>query len=153
MPTRTKPIRQACALTRSQTGKLSLCGTTPDQLNHPSQGTDRYFSLSHPHSLSLSLKSINKFKKLLKKKRMSLSKFISSHFYCYCPNSNDLLALAGVAQWIECQPMNQKVAGSIPSQGTCLDCGPGLQLRAYKRQPDVSLPHQCFSPSFSFLPL
>ena len=34
-------------------------------------------------------------------------------------------ALAGVAQWIECQPVNQKVAGSIPSQGTCLGCRPG----------------------------
>ena len=35
------------------------------------------------------------------------------------------LALAGVAQWIECQPANQGVTGSIPSQGTCLGCGPG----------------------------
>ena len=26
-------------------------------------------------------------------------------------------ALAGVAQWIECQPANQRVAGSIPSLG------------------------------------
>ena len=34
-------------------------------------------------------------------------------------------ALAGVAQWIECQPRSQKVAGSIPSQGTCLGCEPG----------------------------
>ena len=31
-------------------------------------------------------------------------------------------ALAGVAQWIECLPVNQKVAGSIPSHGTCLRC-------------------------------
>ena len=29
-------------------------------------------------------------------------------------------ALAGVAQWIEHQPANQRVAGSIPSQGTRL---------------------------------
>ena len=29
------------------------------------------------------------------------------------------LALVGVAQWIECQPANQRVAGSMPSQGTC----------------------------------
>ena len=29
-----------------------------------------------------------------------------------------LVALAGVAQWIECQPVNQMVAGSIPIQGT-----------------------------------
>ena len=37
------------------------------------------------------------------------------------------LALAGVAQWIEHQPVNQKVAGSIPSQGTCVGCEPGPQ--------------------------
>ena len=30
------------------------------------------------------------------------------------------LALAAVAQWIECGPENQSIAGSIPSQGTCL---------------------------------
>ena len=34
---------------------------------------------------------------------------------------------AGVAQWIECWPMNQKVASLIPSQGTCLGCGPDPQ--------------------------
>ena len=38
-----------------------------------------------------------------------------------------MLALAGVAQWIERRPVNQTVAGSIPGQGTCLDCGPGLR--------------------------
>ena len=37
-------------------------------------------------------------------------------------------ALAGVAQWIERWPANQGVAGLIPSQGTCLGCGPGLQV-------------------------
>ena len=35
------------------------------------------------------------------------------------------LALAGVAQWIECGPANQRVASSIPSDGTCLGCRPG----------------------------
>ena len=35
------------------------------------------------------------------------------------------LALAGVAQWTECQPVKQRVAGSIPSQVTCLGCRPG----------------------------
>ena len=35
--------------------------------------------------------------------------------------------LAGVAQCIERRPANQRVAGSIPSQGTCLGCGPGPQ--------------------------
>ena len=38
------------------------------------------------------------------------------------------LALAGVTQWTECHPANRKVAGSIPSQGTCLGCGPGPLL-------------------------
>ena len=36
--------------------------------------------------------------------------------------------LAGVAQWIECGPVNQKVASLIPSQGTCLGFRLGLQL-------------------------
>ena len=36
---------------------------------------------------------------------------------------NDM-ALAGVAQWIECWPVNQRVTCLIPSQGTCLGCGP-----------------------------
>ena len=59
-------------------------------------------------------------------------------------------ALAGVAQWIDCRPANQKVAGSIPSQGTCLCCGPGPQLGACKRQLiDASPAHRFFSP---FLP-
>ena len=35
---------------------------------------------------------------------------------------NKLLPLASMAQLVECWPMNQKVAGSIPSQGTCLSC-------------------------------
>ena len=59
-------------------------------------------------------------------------------------------ALAGVAQWIECQPANQRVAGLILSQRTCLGCGLGPQLWTCKKQPiDVSLTHQCFPLSFS----
>ena len=38
-----------------------------------------------------------------------------------------MLALAGVAQLTEHQPANQKVAGSIPNEGTFLGCGPGPQ--------------------------
>ena len=55
---------------------------------------------------------------------------------------NSEMALAGVAQWIECQPVNQRVAGSIPTQGTCLGCRPGLQYGVHERQShiDVSLP-------------
>ena len=40
---------------------------------------------------------------------------------------NPSLALAGVAQWIEHGPENQRVASLIPSQGTCLGCRPGPQ--------------------------
>ena len=40
----------------------------------------------------------------------------------------NIRALAGVAQWIECWPLSQKVTGSIPSQGTCLGCRPCPQL-------------------------
>ena len=53
-----------------------------------------------------------------------------------------IIALAGVAQWIQCQPENQRVAGLIPSQGTCLGFEPGPHLGARESQP---LAHQCFS--------
>ena len=33
------------------------------------------------------------------------------------------LALASMFQWIELGPVNQRVAGSMPLQGTCLGCG------------------------------
>ena len=59
------------------------------------------------------------------------------------------VALAGVAQWIECWPVNQKVSGSIPSLSTCLGCGPGPQLEACERQQIVSVSHRCSSPSLS----
>ena len=36
------------------------------------------------------------------------------------PLKNSHTAQAGVAQWTECQPVNQRIAGSIPSQGICL---------------------------------
>ena len=53
-----------------------------------------------------------------------------------------ILSLAGVTQWIECWTAKQRVAGLIPSQSTCLGCGPGPQLGAWERQPiDVSLTH------------
>ncbi|XP_053525726.1 glycosyltransferase 1 domain-containing protein 1 isoform X8 [Artibeus jamaicensis] len=41
--------------------------------------------------------------------------------------SEENRVLAGVAQWIECRPLNQRVSSSIPSRGTCLGCGPGPQ--------------------------
>ena len=61
--------------------------------------------------------------------------------YTFASNLPDF-ALAGVAQWIKHQPVNQSVAGSIPSQGPCLGCGPGPQGEVCKWQPhnEVSLP-------------
>ena len=58
--------------------------------------------------------------------------------------------LAGVAQWVESQPVKRKVAGLIPSLGHM----PGLWARspvqANERQPiDVSSTFQCFFPSLS----
>ena len=56
-------------------------------------------------------------------------------------NLNKQIALSAVAQWIECWSENQRVAGLLPSQGTCLGCGPGPQWGVCERQPhiDVSL--------------
>ena len=52
------------------------------------------------------------------------------------------LALTGVAQWIERQPVNQKVAGLILSQGMCLGCGQVPSWRMRERQPTtVSVIH------------
>ena len=71
--------------------------------------------------------------------------YCSNHFtiyinieYLHCiPETNMLYtnyisiykkkALAGVAQWIERGPVNRRVAGLIPSQGTYLGCRPGPQ--------------------------
>ena len=46
--------------------------------------------------------------------------------YAGCEKYKEV-ALAGVAQGIECQPVNQRMAGSIPSQSTCLGCRAGCQ--------------------------
>ena len=55
-------------------------------------------------------------------------------------------ALAGVAQWIEWRPANQKVAGSIPSQGTYLGYVPGPQWEPHEKQPHIDV---LFLPPFS----
>ena len=52
--------------------------------------------------------------------------------------SSKVWALAGVAQWIESGPTKQRVAGSIPSHGTCLGCGPGPLWGAHERHPPTS---------------
>ena len=48
-----------------------------------------------------------------------------------------------MVQWIESGLANQRIAGSIPSQGTCVGCGPGPQYDAHI---DVSLPLSLPSP-------
>ena len=53
------------------------------------------------------------------------------------------LTLAGVAQWIEHQPANQRVADSIHSQGTRLGCGSPVG------RVSEATTHYCFSPSLS----
>ena len=60
-------------------------------------------------------------------------------------------ALAGVAQWIECWPVNQRIADSIPSQGTCLGCGPGPQMGVWERQPHIDFSLPLFLPPFPSL--
>ena len=59
--------------------------------------------------------------------------------------------LAGVAQWTVHWAAKPRVAGVIPSQGTCLVCGPGPQEGVHKGQQhtDVSLPF--FLPPFPSL--
>ena len=55
---------------------------------------------------------------------------IPSSQFCFHPRTSlkkVLRSLADIAQWIEHGPVNQRVAGWIPSQGTCLGCGPGPQ--------------------------
>ena len=59
-----------------------------------------------------------------------------------------MVALTGAAQWVGHHPANRKVTGSIADQGTCQFAGQIPDWDSYKRQPiDVSLAHQCFSPS------
>ena len=59
---------------------------------------------------------------------------------------NNVKIMAGVAQWIECQPVNQRVIGSIPSQGTCLDCRPGPQFGIHEKQPHIGVSIPFFLP-------
>ena len=68
----------------------------------------------------------------LARARLDSLEVLSNGDNCDPVNLSDVIknnsgALAGVAQWIEYQPANQMVAGSIPSQGTCLGCRPGPQ--------------------------
>ena len=52
------------------------------------------------------------------------------------------------AQWIERLPVNKRVTGLIPSQGTCLGCGPGPQLWVRKRQAHIDVSRPLLLPPF-----
>ena len=66
---------------------------------------------------------------------------IHSNTYCFYYKSL-LFTLIGAAQWVGRRSLDQKVTGSIPSQGTCLGCRPDPWLGTYERlQIDVSLSH------------
>ena len=56
---------------------------------------------------------------------LSLKKHVIANVF-YFNALKKVSALACVAQWIECQPANQRVASSIPSLGHM----PGLQARS-----------------------
>ena len=61
------------------------------------------------------------------------------------------LSVDGVVQWIECGPVNQRVAGSIPSHGICLGCGPGPQQGAREMQPHIDVSPPLLLPLFHSL--
>ena len=46
---------------------------------------------------------------------------------------------ASVAQWIECWPANQRITGSIPSEGTCLGCAGQDLSRGHMRSNHTSM--------------
>ena len=74
-----------------------------------------------------------------------LGKMFESRAVITIPN---VAALTGVAQWIEHQPGKQRVAGSIPSQVTCLGCRPGPGKGALERQPHIDISLPLFLPPF-----
>ena len=65
-----------------------------------------------------------------------------------CPSATQPAHIVREKTGLEPWPANQRFAGSIPSPGTCLGCGPGPQYGACEKQRiDVSLAHPCFPPS------
>ena len=71
----------------------------------------------------------------------------------YVPLKMKGSTLAGAAQWIEHQFVNQRVAGSIPSRGTYLGCRSGPQLEEHERQPPTNVSLPLFLPPFPSLKL
>ena len=75
-------------------------------------------------------------------KRFLATDSICGHYVYRDIRKMSFSALTSMSQWIECQPANQRVTGSILGQGSCLGYGPCPWWGVYKRQPltDVSLP-------------
>ena len=69
------------------------------------------------------------FNKILPSGKDIFKVILSENMKCLKNTTSETikLALAGVTQWIECWPENQRVTGSIPSQGIRLSCGLGPQ--------------------------
>ena len=61
------------------------------------------------------------------------------------------MALAGVAHWIERGIANQRDAGWIPSQGTCLGYRSDPQKGELERQPHIAVSLPLFLPPFPSL--
>ena len=66
-----------------------------------------------------------------------------------CFQSKEFVVLPWLV-WFRARAFEQKLTGSIPSQGTCLGCRPGPHLGACQRHLiNVSFTHLCVSPSLS----
>ena len=63
----------------------------------------------------------------LSKNKIKLVKSKNTRIFQKLKKNRKHHTLVGVAQWIQHWPANQRVTGSIPSQGTCLGCWPALQ--------------------------
>ena len=94
------------------------------------------------------------FQKIQKEEKLPISFYEISIILIPKPDKDIMkkkIALAGVAQSIECHPENPRVTGSIPSQGTYLGCGLGFPVhgaRAHKRQPHTDVSFPLFLPPF-----
>ena len=78
------------------------------------------------------------------------SGWIEIHIWKQNNKASRKYTLAGRFQWIEHQPANQRVTSSIPSERTCLGCGPGQVLRRGHARGTHTLMFLSFSFSLSF---
>ena len=58
---------------------------------------------------------------------MSISLIVKCGCMASAIRITTILSLAAVVQWIKYRPVDQRVIGLIPSQGTCLGCWSGPQ--------------------------